>query len=358
MENKYIIYGAGNLGKIAYNFIKDFKFNICCVVDSDPPVYENDDFWKGVNIKKLDELTIEEKSTAIFLICISNYSFWSIKTNLKLNNCKNILSFFKLTNQVKSVDNYIPNGWELETTKSNKRKLEKVITLFKDEHSKLSYTQFCLWRYDQREVLTGLCPIDTTNRYFIPEVTSVLKEDEVFVDVGAYDGRVSFDFMEKVKHKYKAIYMFEPDPRLFQKIKGNVEKEYPFAWEKLFGCFFALGDKRRQVKFLERKDFLSKCSESGKQLKQMYPLDYFIIDPSIIKCHIEGGELNFIKGAKKTIKKYRPIIMITTYHTEDGFYKIPMLLKKYCKNYDFYWRNHNYMGQGSVMYAIPQERKN
>jgi len=97
-----------------------------------------------------------------------------------------------------------------------------------------------------------------------------------------------------------------------------------------------------------------KCS---KTKKLMISLDSLKLKPTIVKCHIEGMEYLFLKGAKKTIIKNRPIIMITTYHTKDGLYKIPLYLKKICKDYSFYWRNHNYMGQGAVMYCIPKERE-
>lgn len=357
MQNKkYIIYGAGNLGKIAYTFLKDFNLDLDCVVDIDPSVYKNDGFWKSETIEKIENVFEESKNNSTFLICISNYSFEDLKDKLISEGCKNVISFFELTDSVKSKNNYIPNGWKENKSKIISKKFQEVKNIFTDFSSKVSFCHFSLWRYYRQEVLRNEdgCKINTQNRYFIPEVLSVLKDDETFIDVGAYDGRASFEFMEKVNNKFKKIYMFEPDNYNFDLIFKNM---FDVISDKIIVSSFALGNRKKKIRFAEGLGFLSKMLKCSKTKKLMISLDSLKLNPTIIKCHIEGMEYLFLKGTKKTIIKNRPIIMITTYHTEDGLYKIPLYLKKICKDYSFYWRNHNYMGQGAVMYCIPRERE-
>jgi hypothetical protein len=68
---------------------------------------------------------------------------------------------------------------------------------------------------------------------------------------------------------------------------------------------------------------------------------------------IEGAEALALIGAKKIIKKCRPILAISYYHKPDDIWEIPLLLEKQCENYKFYLRQHLYNSFESVLYAIP-----
>jgi hypothetical protein len=92
----------------------------------------------------------------------------------------------------------------------------------------------------------------------------------------------------------------------------------------------------------------------------MHKLDFicslYDSTPTFIKYHLEGYELEAIKGSLKTITKYRPIVVTTVYHTEEGTYELPIYCMNNFKDYEFLFRNHNYMGTGAVLYCIPKER--
>ena len=51
-----------------------------------------------------------------------------------------------------------------------------------------------------------------------------LKEDEVFIDVGGFDGATSIEFIKHCPH-YKSIYIFEPVENNLDKAKKNL-KDY------------------------------------------------------------------------------------------------------------------------------------
>jgi len=54
-----------------------------------------------------------------------------------------------------------------------------------------------------------------------------------------------------------------------------------------------------------------------------------------IKADLEGWELEMLKGAKNTIKKYKPKLAITSYHNKGDHIKIKNYLKKICPSYNF-----------------------
>ena len=105
--------------------------------------------------------------------------------------------------------------------------------------------------------------------------------------------------------------------------------------------------------------FVNIASKNFQEEVEIVNLDEFLINlyPTFIKVHVEGMELNVLKGSMKIICKSRPILVITTYHNSDGVYKIPELLINNLNDYSFYFRLHGYCGTQSVLYAIPNERK-
>lgn len=80
------------------------------------------------------------------------------------------------------------------------------------------------------------------------------------------------------------------------------------------------------------------------------------LNVGLIKMDIEGAELEAIKGAENTIKKFKPILLISLYHTGKDFFEIPPLLQKWVKNYEFRFLNLNHKEPYSerVLLAYPK----
>ena len=63
--------------------------------------------------------------------------------------------------------------------------------------------------------------------------------------------------------------------------------------------------------------------------------DEYKITPRFIKADIEGYSLEFIKGARKTLIKNRPVLSIAIYHNPFEFFEAKPLLETFLKNYVF-----------------------
>ena len=216
--------------------------------------------------------------------------------------------------------------------------------------SKEHYIQFYNWHKEYKEKINEHFPINCNNRYFIPEITNILHNKEVFVDAGAYDGRVSLKFVNITNNQYDSVHCFEPDKHNFNLLKQNTRKI-----KRLYRHNIILGKKNGKIGFNFNYGYMSNVKKTGQKF-DIIKLDSLTIKPTIIKYHLEGYELEAIKGSKEIIEKYRPIIITTAYHTKDGIAKLPLYLINKLRDYSLLWRNHNYMGQGAVIYCIPKER--
>ena len=71
-----------------------------------------------------------------------------------------------------------------------------------------------------------------------------------------------------------------------------------------------------------------------------------------IKMDIEGAESKALKGATKTIKKYKPKLAISAYHKHDDLYRLPKQILSLRSDYKFYLDYYTIIGDEIILYAI------
>ena len=95
----------------------------------------------------------------------------------------------------------------------------------------------------------------------------------------------------------------------------------------------------------------------GAKKVQSMKIDDFVFNNGLprldfIKMDIEGAEIEALKGAMRTIEKYRPKMAIAVYHKLPDFYEIPRLLCGIHKDYRIYFGHSTAHGDESVMFAV------
>jgi FkbM family methyltransferase len=70
-----------------------------------------------------------------------------------------------------------------------------------------------------------------------------------------------------------------------------------------------------------------------------------------IKMDIEGAELNALKGAELTIRRFKPKLAITVYHSLKDFWEIPNWLNSLGLGYNFYVRHFTIHSEETVLFA-------
>lgn len=70
-----------------------------------------------------------------------------------------------------------------------------------------------------------------------------------------------------------------------------------------------------------------------------------------IKMDIEGAETIALQGALETIRKFKPKLAITLYHSVEDFERIPKLIKEAVPEYKFYFSHCTIYHEESVLFA-------
>ena len=69
------------------------------------------------------------------------------------------------------------------------------------------------------------------------------------------------------------------------------------------------------------------------------------------KIDIEGAELAALNGAEKSIRRFKPDMAITVYHSLEDFWQIPQYLDSLNLGYVFYLRHFTIHAEETVLFA-------
>ena len=343
IDKQVILYGAGSLGKMAKNFFDYLNIPFLYFVDKNAKLLKSNADWNGINIIQPGKVKKVDKKNCLLIVCIVTTQLIALRDELKADGWEDIAFFYDVCEAYS--DRYpLTNGWFLNKPSENEIGYIKKVFLALDDVSRMHYLQFIAWRRLRIELLLKNIQIDMNNRFFIPEITETLHENEVFVDCGAHIGYVTKKFVEVTNGKYDKIYAIEADKDNFASLENNL-KNIPNT--TTIKC--ALGDKEGEEKFYKGFDYASKLNNFGNETVKITTLNSLNIPATFIKMHLEGGELAALKGALKTINEHRSILAITIYHNSDGAWRTPLSLINSLADYKFYMHLHSWGGTGEVL---------
>ena len=135
----------------------------------------------------------------------------------------------------------------------------------------------------------------------------------------------------------RQIIAFEPNKLNFLKLKEIIKKnKLPVRCIQK-----GMGEKEKIIRFTTQgtESFIG---NKGKEKINITKIDKFKSkEIKLIKMDIEGYELEAIKGAEKTIKENKPLMIVCLYHRGKDFFEIPNLLKLWVPEYKFRFLNLN-----------------
>ena len=323
-DKPVLVYGTGSGCEKLFCVFERYGISVQGIFASDD--FKRDRFFNGFKVLSLNEA--EERFGDFVAVLAFGTSLPEVMENIDRISHRHTL----LAPELSVADNSFFQKSEFLDDFENVR---RAYSLLADDKS--------------REVFEGLCKFKITGELkYLREIFSSPSEvfeniikptaEEIYCDLGAYNGDTVRELLSYTGVKYSRIYCFEPDMRNFRKLVksldslDDIEFENSAAWGSDTQLYFSNSSGRQ-----------SAVSDKGR-LTSARSLDSFLSGREVtyIKYDVEGADRQAILGSRATINKYRPKICTAVYHRPYDFYKLPLLLDDICKGYSYYLRQYRY----------------
>ncbi len=373
-----ILFGAGSCGRDLCSTLRSFGVEPIAFCDNDPSKVGT--IYEGLPIIAFEEL-VKQHRKAIVVIASHKYL-----TTLSAQILRSEFSFDRIVCKASDprtpfVFMYAMTGTQnllqqykqecsplsvLEYLKEHEHALTQCYRVLKDKHSRdllitklalvAAENNFHLFQtfissFSQVVLDSGTIHYEGTPEdyyYFNNDVFYILPE-EIYVDVGAYDGDTVNSFVDTcLRHglQYRWIHAYEPDPVNYQNLVTNTSHHARLSCYQL-----GLWSHETTLKFKSSRVAIAEqgqgaCIDSTGDIEiHAVPLDLHLPNEnvSIIKADPGGNVISqFLQGATDTIARNRPKLALAAYHSIKSLFEIPLLVHTMCQDYDLYLRHGPY----------------
>jgi len=350
-----VLFGAGGLGHSILRNLRTLGLEVFALADNNP------DRWnttlEGVRVQSPQEVVDAFRDNGVFVITVWNASrrrnHADIHAQLRGLGCRNVISFAQLFRIYPDV--FLPYFAidRVEHALNAAAAIETVYDWLADDESRRIYRRQIEWRitadYDD-------LPAPAVGPHYFPKDVYRLREDETFVDCGAFDGDTVRPFVALTHGVFTHYWALEPDPQNYAKLTSLVQS-LPAHIAPRISCLTIAASDRRGTEFFNSNGSASAgFSETGDLAIETAPLDELVDACTILKLDVEGAEPRVLNGAQRLIRECSPVLAISAYHAQDHLWELPRLVRSLNPAYRFYLREHNAEGFDLVLYAVPPRR--
>lgn len=244
----------------------------------------------------------------------------------------------------------------LSEIKQHILEFESTYELLEDEKSRSNMLAFLKTRVSgDNQYIMDVFHQETN--FFHNEIFQIGR-NEVYLDVGAFDGDTIRLFLKESQGSYKQIYAVEPDSRNYERLQQYVEKNQlenieiskSGAWNKKDRLYFSSSKEQVSGVLLEEsfKNDSGVCSISVLPLDDMF--DY-LEKVTILKINYFEGVKEAVEGSAGILKKYMPNLAITVGFDCRNIRIIPRIIKTINSNYKLFLRFNRGMASCLVLYG-------
>lgn len=219
--------------------------------------------------------------------------------------------------------------------RDNIEKIEKVYDLMTDDISRQVYLDVLSYKITGDISYLRRCCTHPMEAY-----CNILKptRDEIYIDLGAYNGDTIRELLSFTAGCYKKIYAVEPNKRNHRKLTeyaNDMKNCYVYnaaAWSGEDTLIFNTGGGRQ-----------SQVSQKGIEVKGI-SVDALLdgAQATYIKYDVEGSELQAIEGSRYTISAFSPKLCVALYHRAEDIFELPLMIHAMNPGYRFYVRHYPY----------------
>ena len=361
-HSKLVIFGAGEVGQRIFKDITREKPNVKIIGFIDNYIKDNSLNLPIWTIKQF--IDTEEKIDLVIMSTRTNNSFvcniFNVYNIPVLVQTEFVSDYYRMNKNILNEENYI----EVENIFSEKEDKDLFKILFKArcECQSDEIKAYHLKRYKNTNFLTFVSIKD----HYLDKINK--EAIKTVLDIGMNSGLNIIAFnkllpnLEKT-YGFEAIYEIARQKYIEDFIKNKKFELVPFAvGNKVFETKFYIDTRSSGGSFcadISNRQIIPGDTRWREIKVNVTTIDKYCfehnIKPDFIKMDIEGAELSALKGGIETIKKYRPQLAISIYHSDEDFIMIPQYLSKNLINYKFALGHYTPRITETVLYAIPNE---
>ena len=231
---------------------------------------------------------------------------------------------------VPDVPVYGENLFDAAFFDAHKTELDSVRETLADEKSVKTFDNIVSFKLTGRPRYLFDCETDEK------EADGLIKlpQNAVIADFGAYNGDTAKKYAE-LYPQYEKIIAVEPDKRNFRKLLANTE-----TMRGIVPVNALVSDENGVSRIETAKGRGVSEAESGSEVPAV-TVDSLFFESGVdfMKFDVEGAELAALKGAVRTIKKYRPAMLVSCYHRSEDLFTLPLEILSVCPEYGLYLRH-------------------
>lgn len=334
---------------------------MACFIDQ----YSSKKDYMGIPVFKMED--IQHKQDMDVYVSVGLNDDKVIPASLKVNGYTNIHSFVENLEHVNQFLAQLMETnllWMREDNVNyfNMEGIAKVEKMLVDEESRKIFNNLLNFRREL-DMQYYVSPSEEV-QYFPEEINLFTNIDKIkMVDCGAFIGDTIKNLMQyTIKRGFQvaSIVSFEADTKNIEKLENEVKKEKETHPETNFIVYPAgVWSENTILNFSNDGNSASAVcdrSDTGCIQVPVFSLDSALqgLQPNYIKMDIEGAEQKAIRGAKKIIQEYSPVLAICLYRNPKDLWEIPLLIHEMNPNYDMYIRVYGHLGLETVLYCVPK----
>lgn len=320
-----VLYGMGDGADKVLSAFEKFNINATAVMASDE--FVRGQSFHGFTVKKLSELE-EELGDFTVALCFAS------QLSEVMQTIKNVAAKHKTL--VPSVPVFGDILFDDEFLDNFSDEIEQAYNLLADEQSRRVYKNvLAFYRTGELKLLDEI----TTDKSEAFNNILRLGKNEVYVDLGAYNGDTIDEFLSYTDGSYRKIVAFEPNDKNFEKLKAHcADMENVELWQ--LGAY----SRNTVLTFNNKAGRNSAIAENGVQT-QVASVDTILCGTAAgyIKADVEGADYHTLLGMKNTLKSFKPKLNFSAYHRFEDIFKLPLLISELNPDYKIYLRHHPYI---------------
>lgn len=206
-------------------------------------------------------------------------------------------------------------------------------------------------------------PADMADMYAEPGIC-LPTPDDVYVDVGAFDGDSIITHLERTGGNTRRIIAIEADPNNLPALRARIDKLPTHVKQVVDVHALAVGAQRGRATFYADGTLsssmysLPNVTDANMVTVDVVTLDELLADTgaSYVKIDIEGAEPLALAGAKKTLATGQAVWATCLYHAPEHLWTLPLQIAGSGASYRHAIRRYAQDSWEIVHYAVPADR--